>query len=455
MAARVNELKQWVLDGKAALIALLQKQGEAKSALASLLQAETPDAEAIGKARVTAKDLDGKVTAGREALQAHEEALHAEEQRLALEDAKIAARSATVIKDNGEDKPWSSFGEQLQAVVAAGAPSGMQNVPGAGRVDPRLFKAGPSGGSTGVASDAGFLVHTDYSTALLEKAVAASVLLPLCDKFEAGPDSDSMEAPYIAETSRATGSRWGGVQVYRRAEADTVTAKKPTLKNFELRLEDMMGLSYLTGREIRDARIMQQVVEKAFQAEFAFKMDDEIFRGNGVGQMTGIKNAACTVEIAKAAGQAAATLVNRNISDMWVAMPTRLKSGSVWFYNCELGPQLDNLSIVAGTAALEPRFVAYGPDGILRIKGRPAIEIEHCDAPGTVGDFVLLNLGEFAVLTKGGLKTDTSIHVRFLYDEMAIRFMIAINGKSKWDSAVAPFKGSVSKSPFVTLAART
>jgi hypothetical protein len=58
---------------------------------------------------------------------------------------------------------------------------------------------------------------------------------------------------YLDETSRATGSRWGGIQVYRAAEADSATAKKPQLGRWECRLEDIIGLAYITERLLRDA----------------------------------------------------------------------------------------------------------------------------------------------------------------------------------------------------------
>ena len=80
-----------------------------------------------------------------------------------------------------------------------------------------------------------------------------SVLANRCTLIDIGEGSDGIELPYIDETSRATGSRWGGVQVYRRAEADTVTASKPKLGMLEIRLEDLMGICYTTDRAMRDA----------------------------------------------------------------------------------------------------------------------------------------------------------------------------------------------------------
>lgn len=433
---RIHQLREQRKAAKAELNALVE------SHVAAAVGRGFSDDEKAAQASAQAKieQLDEKIGA-LERQQAED-----------IAEAKATSRvSVTGGHDNRTDAPWASMGEMLQAVAASVT---------TGSADPRLFKAAASGAGTTLASDAGFLVQADYSARLMEKAVEASKLLPLCDVFEASENSDRLEAPYIDETSRAAGSRWGGVQVYRRAEADTVTAKKAKLAQFELKLEDIMGLAYISGRALEDARLIEQITARAFASEFAFRVDDEIIRGSGVGQMAGISDstanpALVTTSIETGQTLAANPVLTKNISKMWMSMPSNLKGGSVWLYNGELGPALDELSIPSGTAALEPRFVSYGPDGVLRIKGRPAIEIEQASVPGTVGDFMLANLGEYAVLTKGGLKTDASMHVRFIYDEMAYRFIVRINGKPKWRTSLTPYKGSASRSPFIALNTRS
>lgn len=353
---------------------------------------------------------------------------------------------------NAAAAPWDGpapLGAMLQAVRAAAAPGAS--------IDPRLMAAA-SGGNTTVGSEGGFLVQQDQSQILMRQGVEMAQLLPLCDSAPISGNADGIEAPYIEETSRATGSRFGGVRVYRRKEAATVSSSKPSLERFECRLEDLMAIAYMTGRQLEDAPAYQSVMVNSFASEFAFKADDEIIRGSGVGEMQGLLTAAASVEQAIETGQTLANsdqFFTKNISNMWTRMPSRLKGGAVWLYNAELGPTLDHLSIVAGTAALEPRVVSYGPDGILRIKGRPALEVEQCAAPGTTSDFMLVNLMEYLTITKGGLRQDTSIHVRFLYDEQAFRFIVRLNGKPKWRTSVTPYKGSLSRSPFIYLAARS
>lgn len=326
-----------------------------------------------------------------------------------------------------------------------------------GVVDARLIQAaGPSGGNTSVPSEGGFSVGTDLSLFLFQMGMEASKLLPYCNTITISAGSDSIEAPYVLNASRATGSRFGGVRVYRKKEAATVVASFINLEElFELRLADLMGIAYQSDRLVNDAAAMGAMYSTAFRNEFAFTIDNEIIRGDGVGEFQGVTNSAAFNSTPKETGQAAATITNQNISDMWVRIWLPSRSRGVWVGNPEIGPQLDNLYIPAGTAALEPRFVSYGADGIMRIKGRPYVEIEQAEALGTIGDFMFLDLAEYVVITKGALEQAESDHVRFLYNERTFRWTQRINGKSPWRTAVAPFKGSINISPFVGLATRS
>ncbi len=322
----------------------------------------------------------------------------------------------------------------------------------------RLMKvqAAASGQSTGVPSDGGFLVQKDFTTALMDKAMNAAKLAPKCRDITIGEGADGLEAPYVDETSRATGSRWGGVRVYRRAEADTVTASKIKLGKWACDLEDLMAITYVTGRALRDASSLGAMISMAFEEEGAFVIDDEILRGSGAGQCLGILNSGVLVSQAKETGQTADTVVAENIIKMHSRLNARYISGAEWYINQELLPQLQTMSIAVGTGGQ----LVYTPPGGLNVApygtllGLPVVPIEHASAPGDLGDITLMNLSQYILIKKGGMDAQQSMHVRFLYDEMCFRFMWRMNGQPKDKSALTPYKGNNTISPFVALAAR-
>lgn len=372
-------------------------------------------------------------------------AKRAKEMALNAPGVPVGEGRVTEMHDRAGDAPFASLGDFLQTVADAGRP---------GRnIDPRLLAA--SGASSGVPSDGGFLVRHDFSTQLLDGAIEQAVLAPLCLPIEVGENADGVDLPYINETSRADGSRWGGVQVYWRAEADTVTATKPNFDLHDLRLQELMGLAYATDRLLRDASALESIFRIAFTSEMAFKLDDAIFRGSGAGMPLGvIDSSGPRVEQAKETGQAADTVVSENISKMWTRVRPRSKGRGVWLYNSEVGAQFDGLYYPAGTAGIPTRVVSYDESGVARIKGRPALEIEQASALGDAGDLVFADLTRYALVRKGGLQADQSMHVRFLYGENTFRWTMRVNGRPVDKSAITPYKGAATQSAFVTLAAR-
>jgi len=349
----------------------------------------------------------------------------------------------------GSDSGFRSLGEQLAAVAQAGMPGGS--------VDARLFQNAATGLSSGVPSEGGFLVAPEFTTELLKKTYQTAILAPMCKTWEVGENSDGLEIPYVDESSRATGSRWGGVRVYRIAEAATVEASKPKFGRMEIRLEDLMGLCYATERLLRDATALESYITDAFTEEFGFVVDDEIIRGSGAGQCLGILNSDALVTVPKEAGQAANTIVAENIFKMWSHCWARSRPNAAWFINQDVEPQLHGMSISVGTGGVPVYLPAGGlsQSPYATLYGRPVIPIEQCETLGTVGDIILADFSQYLLVKKANLESAASIHVRFVYNERVFRFILRINGQPKWKTALQPYKGTNSLSPFVALATRS
>jgi HK97 family phage major capsid protein len=90
-----------------------------------------------------------------------------------------------------------------------------------------------------------------------------------------------------------------------------------------------------------------------------------------------------------------------------------------------------------------------------RLFNRPVIMSEHCATLGSEGDIQLLDLSAYLAITKGGIRGDSSMSVRFLYDERTFRWLFRVDGEPTWSSALTPLNGSNTLSPFVNLAVRS
>ncbi len=348
----------------------------------------------------------------------------------------------------GQDGGFRSFGEQLQAVARAETP-GCQ-------ADPRLFRAAATGLGESVSSDGGFLLNPDFSTQLLERAFETGVLSSLCRRIQIGANSNSIRLPAVDETSRATGSRFGGVRGYWTEEAGEKTASKPKFRSMELSLKKNTVLIYATDELLQDATALEGFIRMAAPDEIGFMVDDAIVNGSGAGQPLGILNSGALISVAKESGQTAATVVYENIVNMYSRMPSRNRRTAAWFINQAIEPQLFTMSLAVGTGGV-PVFLPAGgvsgqPYGTLF--GRPVIPIEQCAALGTVGDIIFADLSSYLLADKAGIESAMSIHVRFIYDESVFRFVYRVDGQPILSSAITPYKGSNTLSPFVTLATR-
>jgi len=341
--------------------------------------------------------------------------------------------------------PFGTFGEQLRAVARACAPGG--------RVDERLHQVANSAGlEEGTPSDGGYLVQSDFSEQLLNKAIGES-LASRCNRIPISAGANSIKLPGVDETSRANGSRWGGVQSYWEGEGQQFTGSRPKFRNIKLELNKLTGLCYTTNELLEDFQALGTVIQQAFQDEFGFRLNDAIIRGTGAGQPLGILNSPCLVTASKEAGQAAGTVVWENIVQMWTRMPARNRINAVWLINQDIEPSLYSMSLAIGTGGVPVYMPAGGASAMpySTLFTRPVIPVEQAETLGTAGDIILADLSQYLLADKGGLKTAVSVHLRFDFDESAFRFVYRCDGMPAWAAPLTPYKGANTLSPFVVL----
>jgi HK97 family phage major capsid protein len=141
-----------------------------------------------------------------------------------------------------------------------------------------------------------------------------------------------------------------------------------------------------------------------------------------------------------------------DLARMWSARYPGV-SDYVWLVNSSIYPQLFNLSVGQMPVYLPAGGLSASPYG--SIFGRPVVETEYNPYLGTLGDIMLVSPSQYAMIAKGGVQSASSIHVNFVYDETAFRFVYRVDGQPLWASAITAYDGTSSLSPFVALAAST
>jgi len=183
--------------------------------------------------------------------------------------------------------PFKSFGQQLQAVAQAARPGQ--------RADERLFQIrnAATGLNEGIGSEGGFLLQGDFSSEILQDSFNEGLLAKRCRRQPISANSNSIKIPGVDETSRATGSRFGGVQGYWLDEAAEKQKSKPKFRQIELNLKKNVVLIYSSDELLADATALEAYIREVAPKEIAFQIDDGIINGVGAGQMLGILNSGC------------------------------------------------------------------------------------------------------------------------------------------------------------------
>ncbi len=370
-----------------------------------------------------------------------------------LEGLQVRANRKTVEDGTFENRsyfsggPFKNFGEQMLAVREAANPSG--------QTDPRLYQVrSASGLSESVPSEGGFLVQQDFASEILMNAWGSDEVLSRVTQIPVS--GNGLKVNGIDETSRATGSRWGGVRAYWAAEADAATASKPKFRKINMTLHKLIGLCYATDELIEDAAALDGILSRTFQEEIRFQVVDAILNGSGAGQPLGIMNAGCVTQVDKETGQAPSTVVWGNIKKMWARHIQVNPGRCCWLINKNITPELLELTIAVGTGGAPIYLPANSAAGrpFNSLLGLPVVPIEQCQTLGTTGDILLADLSQYLLITKD-MRADVSMHVRFLWDEATYRFVFRCNGQPVLDSAIVPYKGADDLSHFVKLQTRS
>jgi HK97 family phage major capsid protein len=352
------------------------------------------------------------------------------------------------IHDSIEDDPtrgYASLGE-----FAVDVANSAKN-PAA--TDPRLrIGAAASGLSQGVGADGGFLLPPMFSQTIWNKLQDPSAsLLALCDQWDV--DGESLTIPANAETSRANGSRWGGVRGYWQGEAEQMTSTKPKLREMTLSPHELAVYVLATNRLIRrSSKAIDKWISEASTDELNFKVGKAIVNGTGAGEPKGIMNSAAKITVTRGTAN---LFVQQDVANMWARMHARAMGTSVWLIDQSVIPELLTMTTpvtnVAGTENVGGfNAKLYNADNNT-LMGRPVLHTEYGKALGTEGDVILVDLGSYAAGVRGGVASDMSIHLRFDYNETAFRFLFEADGQTWLNSAITPFSAGDTISSVVTL----
>jgi HK97 family phage major capsid protein len=144
------------------------------------------------------------------------------------------------------------------------------------------------GSNETVPADGGFLVQVDFNRDPEARTFDRANLAGKVRRVPISANSNGMKINALKDDSRATGSRWGGVQGYWTAEAGTIqNGGKPLFRQMELNLKKLGGLVYATDEMLQDSAALEAVLMEAVPDEFAFLVDETIWAATAPASRSG------------------------------------------------------------------------------------------------------------------------------------------------------------------------
>ncbi len=303
----------------------------------------------------------------------------------------------------------------------------------------------------------GFLIPPEFKNELWLAVEQQSMIIQRTTNIPIA--HTTIKIPYINGFDESGGLVYGGIQWSWLDELEVKTPTRPKIGRITLDLKKIAGLAYASEEILADSPIsMEGILKKGFADGLTFTLNDVLLRGSGAGRPLGILNAPCLVSVPKETGQAANTIVYENLLKM---ISRHSSSGSaIWMANQDCLPQLGTMALSVGTGGTAVWIPSGGASAAPynTLMGLPLIWNKHCSTIGDVGDLILVDWSQYLIGLKGGQGAtgafDTSMHVKFVEDQIAFRFVFRIDGQPWWPSALTPPQSSDTLSPFIVLAAR-
>lgn len=303
-----------------------------------------------------------------------------------------------------------------------------------------------------VGSEGRFLVPETFANQLLGDMNQYGAILSKC--FQLPVSGQIVRIPALVDYDHSSQTYYSAVSVSRGIERAQISGAAMDFGQVKLELKKLVGLAGMTNELIRWSAIsVEPILRRVFASAMAAKIERELIKGTGAGEMLGFINSPCILSQAVESGQTSAdTLLPENITHMVEQVPIEA-TGPAWVYHNKMLTSLMLLNKVIGAGGSLVPWFEFGNNTLLTY---PMYKSEFCNAPNAAGDIFLVDLPSYIYAYEaGGEQVMTSPHFYFDYDSEAIRFTMYNDGQFWWKSSRLLDDGASYVSPCIDLAVRS
>lgn len=306
--------------------------------------------------------------------------------------------------------------------------------------------------STITGSEGGFLVPETFSAQILGDMNQYGKILQRC--FQLPVSGPSVKIPAIVDYDHSSQTYYGGVSISRGNERTAISGTSADFGTVTLSLKKLVGMAGITSELARWSAIsVEPILRRMFASAMAARIERELIKGDGSGQMLGVMSSPCKVAVTVESGQtSASTLLPANITKMMASLPTEATTPS-WTIHPKMITYMMLLNETIGTGGSLVNWYQFGNNTFMTY---PVDKSEFCYAPNSEGDIILADWSQYVYAYEaGGEQTMASPHFWFDYDTTAIRFTMYNDGQFWWKSSRLLDDGATYVSPCITLAVRS
>lgn len=362
-----------------------------------------------------------------------------------------------------DNEPYDNLAQQLRDIVMVsnatmrfGNPSEWEQA--YNRL--QAVSAGQRAANESVDSQGGYFVQKSISKQLIEMRAPLLHFSSRCTTLPLDDGANALEIPFVQDKNEQDGYRFGGVTSAWFKEGETITETSTAqVEMLSFKLKKLATIWVASAEILRHGGVVKNLQMRQIAKAMAHSHEDAVVRGQGTKSPKGILSASngALIIVAKETNQDSATFEYLNAVKMLARFDPDLIADAVWFMNQDLRSVLPLMNLAVGLGGSAVFIPAGGASAkpYDMLLGIPIVYSRYCNALGTKGDVILAAMTEYGILTQGGVREDSSIHVYFTTDKTAFRFIEDKDGAPLWYAPITPYKGTNTLSPFVVLADRS
>ena len=255
----------------------------------------------------------------------------------------------------------------------------------------------------------GALVPEEFRASMTTTMLESAVIRP--GAMVLAMTTETMRYPYIRDYDHSSGRVYGGWQVYRVERGQTIPVTEPRWGQQRLTVTTNAAATVVDNALLADSSMaLGMFIEQGLPTAIGWAEDYDFLRGSGAGEPHGILESDAVITAGTTGRDASTTeiLLATDVNAMLARMLPACQRRAVFIAHPGMYQPIAAMTLSGA------QFARRDPmDNVpLYLNGRPVMFSEHCSAPGTSGDIVLVDRMMYVIGDRQAVTIASSMHLK-------------------------------------------